>query len=310
MRRQVLAASVAALLLTGATLPDTVPVPQTKPKEAESTAIPDKPAVPEPKPDRDKADGATRDPSTPAQDSSTKDQTTTDRGSASDNPDRPPDDNAGEKQKDNPGNKADSGEAEKTEPKISAIVPEDPVRLEACISDLRELGARFEPQETIRDDDGVCGIEKPIVVTEPLPNIRLSEPFPMRCEAALALSRWLKDTVQPVLKIAMPSQKLTGVRNAASYVCRKRNGAETGKISEHARGNAIDIIALELDDKKLLPMTPMAEDPTIEGAVQRTITAGACLHFTTVLSPGSDATHEDHLHMDVLARNAGYRYCR
>ena len=39
-------------------------------------------------------------------------------------------------------------------------------------------------------------------------------------------------------------------------------------------------------------------------------TAAPCLHFTTVLSPGSDAAHQNHLHLDVMERENGYRYCR
>ncbi|MBC7084727.1 MAG: extensin family protein, partial [Firmicutes bacterium] len=36
----------------------------------------------------------------------------------------------------------------------------------------------------------------------------------------------------------------------------------------------------------------------------------ACLYFTTVLSPGSDDAHKDHLHLDVIERKSGYRFCR
>uniref|UniRef100_UPI002617FC8A extensin family protein n=1 Tax=uncultured Rhizobium sp. TaxID=155567 RepID=UPI002617FC8A len=43
---------------------------------------------------------------------------------------------------------------------------------------------------------------------------------------------------------------------------------------------------------------------------QRSLNAMACLYFTTVLSPGSDAAHQDHLHLDVIKRNSGFRYCR
>ncbi|MDY6961676.1 MAG: extensin family protein, partial [Pseudomonadota bacterium] len=65
-----------------------------------------------------------------------------------------------------------------------------------------------------------------------------------------------------------------------------------------------------LDDGSEVTMKPRAEDGTLEGAFQRTASAGACLHFTTVLAPGSDPTHMDHLHLDVLERESGYRYCR
>ena len=39
------------------------------------------------------------------------------------------------------------------------------------------------------------------------------------------------------------------------------------------------------------------------------IRGAACLYFTTVLGPGSNAAHDDHLHLDVKARNGGYRIC-
>ena len=79
--------------------------------------------------------------------------------------------------------------------------------------------------------------------------------------------------------------------------------------------NAFELFSLKpkpikLDNGQKMEMKPRVEDSTLEGAFQRTATAGACLHFTTVLSPGSDAAHETHLHLDVLERKGGYRYCR
>ncbi len=45
-------------------------------------------------------------------------------------------------------------------------------------------------------------------------------------------------------------------------------------------------------------------------AFQRALNAAACLYFTTVLSPGSDDAHRNHMHLDVMKRTGGYRYCR
>lgn len=208
---------------------------------------------------------------------------------------------------------ASNGEAEankEAEAPVQNMVKEEPEAYAACITELKAMGAEFTEAASISEEAGSCGIEKPIILSKPLPDVTLSDKSPMRCEAALALSHWLKDTVDPALKVAFQDRKVTGVRNAPSYACRKRNHAETGKISEHAKGNAIDIIALEFDKGALMEMKPKAEDPTMEGAFQRTVTAGACLHFRTVLSPGSDATHEDHLHLDILKRKGEYRYCR
>jgi hypothetical protein len=34
-----------------------------------------------------------------------------------------------------------------------------------------------------------------------------------------------------------------------------------------------------------------------------------CARFTTVLGPGSDGYHEDHVHVDLAERRGGYRIC-
>ncbi|MFA7414713.1 MAG: extensin family protein [Rhizobium sp.] len=45
-------------------------------------------------------------------------------------------------------------------------------------------------------------------------------------------------------------------------------------------------------------------------AFRLALNAAACLYFTTVLSPGSDDTHRDHMHLDVMRRTGGHRYWR
>ena len=36
----------------------------------------------------------------------------------------------------------------------------------------------------------------------------------------------------------------------------------------------------------------------------------ACARFSTVLGPGSDAFHNDHIHVDNIERHGGYRICQ
>jgi hypothetical protein len=201
-------------------------------------------------------------------------------------------------------------EEEKAEapPPPPPLVKENPEELKACLAELTTLGAKFEPTDPIDDGNG-CGIEHPIDVDEVLPGVNLGGAT-MRCKTAVTMAHWLKDTVQPALNIAMPGRRIVGLVPGSTYACRLRNSAATGKISEHARGNAYDVAAFKLDNGERMEMKPRVEDSTLEGAFQRTATAGACLHFTTVLSPGSDAAHETHLHLDVLERKGGYRYCR
>ena len=193
-------------------------------------------------------------------------------------------------------------------PPAPPVASEDAEALKTCLADLAALGTKFKAAARIDEGQG-CGIDRPLEVAEVLPGVDAGG-AQMRCETARSLARWLKDTVAPALRIAMPGRSIAGLSTGSTYACRLRNGASEGKISEHARGNAIDIAAFRLDDGSEITMKPRAEDGTLEGAFQRTATAGACLHFTTVLSPGSDAAHQDHLHLDVLERDSGYRYCR
>jgi hypothetical protein len=212
----------------------------------------------------------------------------------------------GEKPED--GDKTENEEKAEAEPPPPPLVKEDPQELQACLADLKAIGAKFQTTDPINEGNG-CGIENPIDVEQALPGIDLGGAT-MRCKTALTMAHWLKDTVQPALNIAMPGRRIVGLVPGSTYQCRLRNSASTGKISEHARGNAYDVAAFRLDNGETIEMKPRAEDSTLEGAFQRTATAGACLHFTTVLSPGSDAAHEDHLHLDILERSNGYRYCR
>ena len=187
------------------------------------------------------------------------------------------------------------------------LVEEDAEELKACLADLGAIGAKFESVKPIDDGNG-CGIKQPIEVAKVLPGVDLGGAT-MRCKTALTMAHWLKDTVQPALNIAMPGRKITGLVPGSTYQCRLRNSASTGKISEHGRGNAFDVAAFKLDNGEKVVMKRREDDHTLEGAFQMTATAGACLHFTTVLAPGSDAAHEDHLHLDIIDRDGGYRIC-
>ncbi len=171
------------------------------------------------------------------------------------------------------------------------------------------MGVEFSEAKRIDDGNG-CGIDRPLDVTSVGGGVALSPPGTLRCRTALELARWTREAVAPMLKKARPGETLSAINQASTYVCRKRNGAETGKISEHAHGAAIDVAGFTFKSGETFAIQPREEDSDLDGAFQRAITAAACLYFTTVLDPGSDAAHETHLHLDTLERKGGYRYCR
>jgi hypothetical protein len=88
---------------------------------------------------------------------------------------------------------------------------------------------------------GACGAKAPILVKSigAEPSIVISPPAKMNCALAAALYAWFESAVQPAAKTMGTS--VVKIRNAASYMCRRRYGATNTRISEHAFANALDI---------------------------------------------------------------------
>ncbi|MBP2534947.1 extensin-like domain-containing protein [Agrobacterium tumefaciens] len=301
-------------LISASEPPAQVPVPQPKPGEGQSSTPSEKPSdetpqspaeapKPAPKPQRPEEQKPDAKPQASEEQKSDDEKTPADKGSDDARKEGEGKDD-GERKK--PGDEAAKPDEKPPEP----VKPEDPAALQTCLGALKEIGAEFKQLEPIRDAEQGCGIEAPVELSVVLPGIKLEPSGTMRCETALALSRWTKEMMLPAAALALPEKKVTAIANASTYICRNRNSAENGKISEHAKGNAVDISTISFDKGEPLVMKPRVEDGTPEGAFQRTITAAACLFFRTVLSPGSDATHQDHLHLDVLERKGSYLYCR
>lgn len=81
-------------------------------------------------------------------------------------------------------------------------------------------------------------------------------------------------------------------------------------MSEHALGNAFDVAGFGLSDGSTLAVAPRADRGDMTAAFQNAVQATACLFFTTVLGPGSNAAHDNHLHLDIKARKGGLRLCQ
>lgn len=282
-------AAASTLLISASQPPQDVPVPQAKPAQQDTTS---------PTPPGDKKD---EQPQPPAQSTVPK---------PDEKPEPPKTPDAPEPDAPKTDETKSGSEKKAEEPPREPVRAENPEELKACLADLKSIGAEFKALPPIPGEEEGCGIASPIELSTIIPGIKLEPEGTMRCEAALALASWTKEIVVPAAAIALPDKKVTAFNNASTYVCRNRNSADTGKISEHAKGSAVDIATVAFDKGEPLVMKPRDEDGTVEGAFQRTITTAACLFFKTVLSPGSDATHQDHLHLDVLERKGGYLYCR
>lgn len=304
-----MAVILAALaLLPGARLPRTGPVPQAKPEAAiEAPAAPQ----PEKKQEEEQVPKPLPEPA-PAQNPETP-PAASEVPTPQPKPSEPPAAPASEKfgpPSPAPEDQEPKPPAEQTlEEQHLTIEPESDADHAECARELQSLGVVF--RETPRIDDGNgCGIDKPIIVSQALPGIALKPEATLRCPTALALAQWMKGSVIPAASVVLPdSGRITTINQASAYICRLRNNSETGKISEHARGNAIDVASFSFEKGESVEVRSRREDSTLTGAFQRTVSAAGCLYFRTVLDPESDAAHETHFHLDVIKRKGDFRYC-
>jgi hypothetical protein len=126
----------------------------------------------------------------------------------------------------------------------------------------------------------------------------------LRCEFAESVAAWLRDEAAP--RADKLGATLRTVETYDDFECRGRNRVVGAKLSEHGKGNAVDLRAFVLADGRVIGLT----DISVAKAFRDELRDSACHRFTTVLGPGADAQHESHIHLDLLERTRGYRMCQ
>ena len=177
----------------------------------------------------------------------------------------------------------------------------------ACKALLADASIVTTPHAAISGEGG-CGIAAPVALEAVLlPDKRRIEIAPapvMRCDLAARFGAFVRETIAPVT--ASLGRKVKRVITADAYDCRNRNRQADAKPSEHATGAAIDLAAIEFVDGSVMRVTDKARDPTIAISLRQS----ACARFSTVLGPGSDGYHEDHVHLDLARRRGGAKICQ
>lgn len=199
--------------------------------------------------------------------------------------------------------------SEPTSPVATASVVESAdanLELQGCLDRLAILGVQVEPMPAI--SDGACGAQKPVRVTRLPGGVAVSTAAMVTCPVAEALAHWTKEVVAVESNRAFQTDPLS-LQIGTSYQCRGQNRQALAKLSEHAFANAVDVMGFTFPKRAPIPVTFHAEGSP-EDAFFRAVRAGACTHFTTVLGPGSDSYHADHLHLDLRGRRATSRLCQ
>lgn len=131
----------------------------------------------------------------------------------------------------------------------------------------------------------------------------------LACPIVSALDRWVSEGVQPAA-MRWFGAPVTEIKQISAYSCRAMVGSGASGISEHAFGNAIDIAAFTFADGRRVTVEAGWHGSPEEQGFLRDVHLAACDKFTTVLAPGYNAAHYNHIHVDLMRRASGDRPCR
>lgn len=179
---------------------------------------------------------------------------------------------------------------------LPAPIPQKPPKASLKGSVCQSADVKGKALPPIRSAIQGCNVPDAVLVTQ-ISGVVLNPPATINCEEARALSVWVRNGLQPAF-----NNTILALNVADSYACRPRNNVRGNPVSVHGIGQAIDIAAF---------VTKSGRTYTVAQNYNAQIKAAqrsACGTFHTILGPGSDGYHENHIHFDV-SHHAGRDYC-
>lgn len=178
----------------------------------------------------------------------------------------------------------------------------------ACTARLKALGYEISSATLASGSQSACHIDDPLS----LHAIKASDGSMIRvvgdpildCRMAESLGRWVDGVASPIIASAIGSP-IHALRDVGGYECRNRNRRPDGKLSAHAQGLAIDIGGFETKSGTII-MIATQQNPA--AAAIAALRQAACGWFLTVLGPGADPDHANHLHLDLQQHGSSDRY--
>jgi len=167
-----------------------------------------------------------------------------------------------------------------------------------CRAQLGALGARFDPVADLENAGG-C-VSRNAVSLRALAGDSSSIPVAnlarVSCPLAQDLAGWVRFGVGRAAEQILGS-RLSAIETFGAYAC--RNVAGSGRLSAHARAEAVDISGFLLADGRRITVASGWNGSEAERRFLRIVHASACKRFGTVLGPDYNAAHHDHLHFET-----------
>jgi hypothetical protein len=138
-------------------------------------------------------------------------------------------------------------------------------------------------------------------VTAAAEPVQVQPPATLACPIVSVLDRWISTAVQPAA-IKWFRQPVVEIKQISAYSCRGMNGNPNSHISEHAFGNALDIAEFDLADGHKISLQYGWHGTPEEQGFLHDVQGAACQDFTTVLAPGANVYHYNHMHVDLMRR--------
>jgi hypothetical protein len=196
--------------------------------------------------------------------------------------------------------------------RFSGFEEREPWRAEAeeqCVAQqLVRTADYLEPTDAV-NGKGTCGMTKPFKVAAVSGGfVEFKPKATLSCPLVANVDAWFHEAIQPAA-LAWYGSPVIEIKQISAYSCRTMNGQPGAAISEHAFGNALDIAAFRFADGREVEFKTGWKGRPEERGFLRAVHAAACERFSTVLAPGSNVYHYDHIHVDLARRASGRSVC-
>ncbi len=179
----------------------------------------------------------------------------------------------------------------------------------ACLAERRVQPSAYVQIANEMDGPGICGLTRPFKVTALQGGaVAFNARATLDCSMVAELDQWLADVVQPAAQ-ARFGQNVVQINSMGSYACRGMNNQSNAPLSEHSFGNALDIGGFVLaDGHEISIVRDWTRGDLQARAFLMDVHGGSCQHFSTVLAPGSNPFHYNHIHVDLAMHGRGGKH--
>ncbi len=176
-----------------------------------------------------------------------------------------------------------------------------------CLSDLKSKSVKFSALPNQSFSGGCRTIDTIKLMDFGTPTTNLGA---MTCPLASNFAAWARNAVSPAARQYLGSE-VVRIETMGTYSCRNVNGGRSGKLSQHAFGNAVDISGFVLKDGRRVSVLGGWHGSSEEREFLRRLHRSACKRFGTVLGPDYNSAHANHFHFDMAqSMKDGSAYCR